>query len=120
MYCSLGQRTAGSQGQCSVYVSVCGIDAHGCVIIIISYLAARMAALPSPLAIPFSMYFPPLFLTLLYYRWDLSGNQGNSDLPLDMAENKLLKQLSTRPTRYLDYYFLEARAASVANRLVVE
>ena len=37
-----------------------------------------------------------------------------------MAENKLLKQLSTRPTRYLDYYFLEAKAASVANRFVGE
>lgn len=43
-------------------------------------------------------------------KWDLSGASASEDTAISNTKQKLLNEISTRPTRFLDYYFLEARA----------
>jgi hypothetical protein len=45
----------------------------------------------------------------------LSGRQGNRDLSTELAENKLLLNMNSRPTRFIDYYFMEAKTQILVN-----
>lgn len=43
-------------------------------------------------------------------KWDLSGASSSEDTAVSNTKQQLLNEISTRPTRFLDYYFLEVRA----------